>query len=87
MTNGSYSILTVTTFFLASFEDVVLTTITVSPSGLRASFGDMSDRRDLAENLALRVEPIIDRIPMPPASLTVELIGPFGDQDMQVIAG
>lgn len=46
-----------------------------------------SDRWDLTENLALRFQPIIKRSPMPVAPLTVELMGPFCDQDMQVIAG
>lgn len=46
----------------------------------------LSGRRDLAEDLPLRNEPIIERrsIPIPP--LTVELIGPFCDQGLEVIA-
>ena len=44
-------------------------------------------RRDLAENLPFRIEPIIERRSTPVPSLTVELMGPLCDQDVQVIAG
>ena len=46
----------------------------------------LSDRRDLTENLPFRFEPIIERRSIPVPSLTVELIGPLCDQDMQVFA-
>jgi hypothetical protein len=46
-----------------------------------------SDRRNLTKNLPLRVQPIIERRPMPIASLAVEFIGPRRDQDMQIVAG
>jgi len=47
----------------------------------------LSDRRDLTENLPLRIEPIIERRATPIPSLTIELIGSRRDQDMQVLAG
>lgn len=45
------------------------------------------DRGDLTKNLPFRLEPIVECRFMPIAPLTVEFIGPFGDQDVQVIAG
>ena len=54
---------------------------------LTERWASLSGRRDLTENLSLRIEPIIERTPMPIAPLRVELIGPLRDQDMQVIAG
>jgi len=41
---------------------------------------------NLAENLSLRFEPIVERIPMLIASFTIALISPGFDQGMQVIA-
>jgi hypothetical protein len=59
----------------------------VSPVALGVPVARLSGRRDLAENLPLCIEPIIERRSTPVPSLTVELIGPFCDQDVQVIAG
>jgi hypothetical protein len=42
---------------------------------------------ELAQYLPLRVQPIIERAPMPIPSLAVEFVSPFRDQDMQIIAG
>jgi hypothetical protein len=47
----------------------------------------LSGRRDLAENLAFRFQPIIERIPVAIPTLGIELIGSLRDQDVQVIAG
>src|SRR5712692_8162620 len=44
-------------------------------------------RRNLTEDLPFRIERIIERRSTPVPSLTVELIGPLCDQDVQVIAG
>ena len=46
----------------------------------------LSGRRDLTENLPLRNEPIIERRSILVSLLTVELIGPFCDQGLEVIA-
>jgi hypothetical protein len=47
----------------------------------------LSDRGDLTENLALRIEPIIERIAFSVSPLGIELVGPLRDQDMDVITG
>ena len=39
------------------------------------------------ENFPLRLEPIIERRPMPVALRNVAFIGPFGDQDLRVSGG
>jgi hypothetical protein len=55
--------------------------------GNQQNFELLSDRRDLTENLALRIEPIIERIAFTVSPLGMELIGPLRNQDMEVIAG
>lgn len=41
--------------------------------------GALSDRRDLTENLPFSFQPIIERVPVPIAPLTVKLIGTLRD--------
>jgi hypothetical protein len=59
----------------------------IAPVALGVPVARLRGRRDLTENLPLRLEPIVERRSIPVPSLTVELIGPFCDQDVQVIAG
>jgi hypothetical protein len=59
----------------------------IAPVALGVPVARLRGRRNLAENLPLRIEPIIERRSTPVPSLTVELIGPLCDQDVQVIAG
>jgi hypothetical protein len=54
---------------------------------LTESWAALSDRRDLTKNLPLRIQPIIECIPVPIPPFAVELIGPLRDQNMRIIAG
>jgi hypothetical protein len=46
----------------------------------------LRDWRDLTENFSFRIEPIVERRSTSVSSLTVQLIGAFRDQDVQIIA-
>ena len=43
-----------------------------------------SDRRGLAQDFLFRVRPIFERIAVPIASFDIELIGPLGDESLQI---